>query len=110
MPKLEFDTDLIHRYDTAGPRYTSYPTANQFTATFDRDDYANQTHLSNEGQGPLSLYVHLPFCDTICFYCACNKIVTKNRARAQPYLDRLYQEIQLQAALFDTSRKVDQLV
>ena len=109
MPKLEFDTDLIRRYDTAGPRYTSYPTANHFSSTFDREDYAVQAQLSNHGQGPLSLYVHLPFCDTICFYCGCNKIVTKNRDRAQPYLDRLYKEIGLQAALFDPQRRVEQL-
>ena len=109
MPKLEFNTDLIRRYDTAGPRYTSYPTANQFSPEFNRNDYANQAHLSNQGQGPLSLYLHIPFCDTICFYCGCNKIVTKNRERAQPYLDRLYREIQLQAAMFDPGRTVDQL-
>jgi len=109
MPKLEFDTELITRYDTAGPRYTSYPTANHFSASFDLPDYTNQAHLSNQGQGPLSLYLHLPFCDTICFYCACNKIVTKNRDRAQPYLDRLYKEIQIQSALFAPERTVDQL-
>ena len=109
MPKLEFDTDLIRRYDTAGPRYTSYPTANQFSAAFNRNDYTNQAQLSNQAQGPLSLYLHIPFCDTICFYCGCNKIVTKNRDRAQPYLDRLYREIELQAALFDPGRTVDQL-
>lgn len=109
MPKLEFDTELISRYDTAGPRYTSYPTANQFSDRFTVQDYARQAHLSNQGQGPLSLYLHLPFCDTICFYCACNKIVTKNRDRAQPYLDRLYKEIQLQAVRFDQGRTVDQL-
>lgn len=109
MPKLEFDTELIARYDTAGPRYTSYPTANHFNTTFSRDDYARQAQSSNAGLAPLSLYVHLPFCDTICFYCGCNKIVTKNRDRAQPYLDRLYKEIRMQSALFDNQRRVDQL-
>lgn len=109
MPKLEFDTELIARYDTAGPRYTSYPTANHFNTTFSRDDYARQAQSSNAGLAPLSLYVHLPFCDTICFYCGCNKIVTKNRDRAQPYLDRLYKEVRMQSALFDNQRRVDQL-
>jgi oxygen-independent coproporphyrinogen-3 oxidase len=109
MPHLEFDTDLIKRYDLSGPRYTSYPTAVQFHEDFSVEDYINQVTLSNQSGRPLSLYFHLPFCDTICFYCACNKIVTKNRKRAQPYLDHLHQEIALQAELFDNSRKVDQL-
>jgi len=109
MPKLEFDPELINRYDKAGPRYTSYPTANQFTAEFGIDDYRQQVELSNQARGPLSLYFHIPFCDTVCFYCGCNKIVTKNRQRAQPYLDHLYKEMQMQAALYDTTRSVDQL-
>lgn len=109
MPKLEFDPQLINRYDKAGPRYTSYPTANQFTAEFTVDDYRQQVELSNHAGGPLSLYFHIPFCDTVCFYCGCNKIVTKNRERAQPYLDRLYREMQLQAQSFDTDRPVTQL-
>ncbi len=114
MPKLEFDHQLIERYDLAGPRYTSYPTAVQFTEDFGIAEYRRQVELSNQPDGnklarPLSLYFHLPFCDTICFYCACNKIVTKNRKRAQPYLDSLYHEMALQAELFDTTRKVDQL-
>ena len=109
MPKLEFDHQLIARYDLSGPRYTSYPTAVQFSEAFAIEDYRQQVALSNESGRPLSLYFHLPFCDTICFYCACNKIVTKNRKRAQPYLDSLYQEIALQAELFDNNRKVDQL-
>jgi len=109
MPQLEFDPALIQRYDTAGPRYTSYPTAAQFSESFGEADYRRQVELSNVAGRPLSLYVHIPFCDTICFYCACNKVVTKNRAHAQPYLDNVYREIALQSALFDTSRPVDQL-
>ena len=109
MPKLEFDHQLIARYDLTGPRYTSYPTAVQFSESFGIEDYRQQVELSNQTSRPLSLYFHIPFCDTICFYCACNKIVTKNRKRAQPYLDSLYQEIALQAELFDSTRKVDQL-
>jgi oxygen-independent coproporphyrinogen-3 oxidase len=109
MPKLEFDHQLIERYDLTGPRYTSYPTAVQFSESFGIEDYRQQVELSNQAGRPLSLYFHIPFCDTICFYCACNKIVTKNRKRAQPYLDSLYREITLQGELFDNSRKVDQL-
>lgn len=109
MPQLEFDQDLITRYDTSGPRYTSYPTAAQFTTDFGVEAYRQQVALSNESGRALSLYFHIPFCDTICFYCACNKVVTKNRAHAQPYLDNVYHELALQAALFDNTRPVDQL-
>lgn len=109
MPKLEFDQELIQRYDTSGPRYTSYPTAAQFTTAFTDAAYREQVTLSNGSGRPLSLYVHIPFCDTICFYCACNKVVTKNRAHAQPYLDNVYREIAMQSALITPARKVDQL-
>ena len=109
MPQLEFDQELIQRYDTSGPRYTSYPTAAQFSPAFTVEAYRQQVALSNTAGRPLSLYFHIPFCDTICFYCACNKVVTKNRAHAQPYLDNVYKEIAMQAALFDRDRPVDQL-
>jgi oxygen-independent coproporphyrinogen-3 oxidase len=109
--RLEFDVDLINRYDMAGPRYTSYPTAVQFHEQFGEADYVEQARCSNEEPipRPLSLYLHIPFCDTVCFYCACNKVVTKNHARTGPYLERLYQEIARQGALFDRDRRVDQL-
>lgn len=109
MPRLEIDQDLIRRYDTSGPRYTSYPTAAQFTPQFTAADYRRQIELSNTSERPLSLYFHLPFCDTVCFYCACNKVITRNRTHAQPYLDNLYGEMGMQAGLFDTTRQVDQL-
>ena len=78
---LSFDAQLIRRYDQAGPRYTSYPTALQFHAGFGEAEYRAWAERSNgarpgEGVRPLSLYFHLPFCDTVCFYCACNKIIT----------------------------------
>ncbi len=106
---LVFDSDLICRYDKAGPRYTSYPTAAQFHDGFGETEYRTAAERSNLAAGPLSLYFHLPFCDTVCYYCACNKIVTKNRRRADPYLDRLFREIELQGALFHRSRPVEQL-
>jgi len=86
---IEFDVDLIQRYDLAGPRYTSYPTAVQFHPQFAEADYLQAISDSNASQRPLSLYVHLPFCGTVCYYCACNKIITANRKRASPYLRRL---------------------
>jgi oxygen-independent coproporphyrinogen-3 oxidase len=109
--KVVFDPALIRRYDKAGPRYTSYPTAVQFHTGFDAAAYRRAAADSNAARPkrPLSLYFHLPFCDTVCFYCACNKIITKNRARAAPYLESLHHEIALQGVLFDRDRVVDQL-
>ncbi len=104
-----FDSALIRRYDTAGPRYTSYPTAVQFHEGFTAADYRTRCARSNATGRPLSLYFHIPFCDTVCFYCACNKVVTKHRERASPYLARLHREIELQGALFERTRAVDQL-
>ncbi|WP_024298254.1 oxygen-independent coproporphyrinogen III oxidase [Methylomicrobium lacus] len=104
-----FDLNLINRYDKAGPRYTSYPTALELHKGFGDTDYRWHIAKSNRAGGPLSLYFHLPFCDTVCFYCACNKIVTKNRGHAAPYLDNLCKEIAMQGALFDNSRVVNQL-
>ena len=109
MTKLVFNNDLIKKYDKSGPRYTSYPTAIQFTEEFTAADYLQQVKLSNERNTPLSLYFHIPFCDTICYYCGCNKIVTKNRNHAQPYLDAVYKELELQGSLFKATRIVNQL-
>ncbi|MFZ1640990.1 MAG: oxygen-independent coproporphyrinogen III oxidase [Candidatus Contendobacter sp.] len=106
---IVFDSALIRKYDKAGPRYTSYPTAVQFHDGFGEAEYREQAIASNASGRPLSLYVHIPFCDTVCFYCACNKIVTRNRRHAAPYLDHLYREIALQGALFDRARPVAQL-
>lgn len=108
---LEFDPDLIRRYATSGPRYTSYPTALQFRDTFGEADYRRCAAASNRAgsQAPLSLYFHIPFCDTVCFYCACNRIITRNRRHAAPYLAQLHQEIALQSGLFDRDRPVVQL-
>lgn len=108
---LVFDLELIRRYDTSGPRYTSYPTAVQFHEGFTEVDYRAAAARSN-GEvplRPLSLYFHIPFCDTVCFYCGCNKVATKDRSRAAPYLARVFKEIQMQAGLFDRARAVDQL-
>ncbi|MFD2111858.1 oxygen-independent coproporphyrinogen III oxidase [Thiorhodococcus fuscus] len=106
---VSFDLDLIRRYDQSGPRYTSYPTAVEFDEAFDETAYKATCARSNESGRPLSIYFHIPFCDTVCFYCACNKIATKDRSLAQPYLDRVYKELEMQAALFDSSRQVEQL-
>ncbi|MDP1615457.1 MAG: oxygen-independent coproporphyrinogen III oxidase [Methylococcales bacterium] len=106
---IAFDLSLINRYDKAGPRYTSYPTALELHDGFTDKDYRRHIAASNAEGGPLSLYFHIPFCDTVCFYCACNKIITKNRKHAEPYLANLCKEIAMQGDLFDASRVVNQL-
>ncbi len=108
---VNLDRELVRRYDRPGPRYTSYPPATAFHEDFDESDYRAQVAESNTSQPPrpLSLYFHIPFCSTVCYYCACNKIITANRSRAIPYLDALQAEIALQAALFANDRPVEQL-
>ena len=108
---VEFDAELIARHDGSGPRYTSYPTADRFTQGNAVQNYLNALH-ARQAQRPgaaLSLYVHLPFCDTVCYYCACNKIATKDRGRADVYLDYLEREVALVRAEFDTQPEVSQL-
>ena len=109
MTNKIFNEALIAKYDKAGPRYTSYPTAVQFTEEFGEKEYIEAAQASNARKNPLSLYFHIPFCATICFYCGCNKIITNNRKRSQPYLDRLFKEIEMQGALFNNKAPVKQL-
>jgi oxygen-independent coproporphyrinogen-3 oxidase len=104
-----FDLDLIRRYDGRGPRYTSYPTAVQFSDDLTVDDYIGNARASNASGVPLSLYVHIPFCHSLCYYCGCNKIVTRNQERVAKYMKNLYREIELQSELFDRGRMVEQL-
>jgi oxygen-independent coproporphyrinogen-3 oxidase len=108
---LVIDPDVLRNYGHKGPRYTSYPTADRFVEAFDESAYRNW--LAKRGIGgigrPLSLYVHLPFCDTICFYCACNKIVTRDRGRASKYLKYLEREAELVSASLDGDRRLCQL-
>ena len=91
--------ELLTKFDVAGPRYTSYPTADRFVDAFGVDDYLNALEQRQSGSPlsgkPLSLYVHLPFCESLCYYCACNKIITKHHDRAAPYLRYLSREVDL---------------
>ncbi|MCU7918167.1 MAG: oxygen-independent coproporphyrinogen III oxidase [Candidatus Thiodiazotropha sp. (ex Dulcina madagascariensis)] len=105
----QFDLGLIAKYDQSGPRYTSYPTAVQFHEGFDEAEYRRVALQSNDSGRPLSLYFHIPFCDTVCFYCACNKVATKDRSMAAGYLARVHEELRMQSELFDSSRVVTQL-
>ena len=105
-----FDADLVRRYDRPGPRYTSYPTALEFHAGFGWAEYQAAARASNAREArPLSLYLHVPFCESPCFYCGCNKVITRDHGRAGVYLAHLFLEIERQGALFDRSRPVEQL-
>jgi oxygen-independent coproporphyrinogen-3 oxidase len=108
---LEFDADLIRRLDVSGPRYTSYPTADRFVEAFDAHCYEYWAGKRNIGgkKRPLSLYFHIPFCNTLCFYCACNKIITKDHSKADTYLEYLTKEVRIQAKLFNQNDRVEQL-
>lgn len=108
---LEFDPDLIRKLDRFGPRYTSYPTADRFVEAFDEATYKLWAAKRNVGgfKHPLSLYFHIPFCNTLCYYCACNKILSKDHSKADQYLKYLFEEIKLQSRLFSTHDKVEQL-
>ena len=105
---LEIDADLIRKYGGNGPRYTSYPTADRFVEAFDAKAYRRWLAQRNIGGfvRPLGLYVHVPFCDTLCFYCACNKIATKNHERAVKYVDYLEREIALAAQALGKDRRI----
>ncbi len=106
---LEFDPDLIRRYDRPGPRYTSYPTAPQFQARFGEDDLRGELQASNASARPLSLYFHIPFCEHLCFYCACTKVVTRHREWGTAYVQRLDREMALIRRDVDGRRPVSQM-
>jgi len=108
---LDLDLDLIGRLDRNGPRYTSYPTADRFVEAFGAEKFRSWVEKRNIGglAHGLSIYVHLPFCSTVCFYCACNKIATRNRAKAATYLDYLARELALQASHFEERPPIEQM-
>ena len=107
----EITLEMLEKYDVAGPRYTSYPTADRFVDAFGVDDY--QQALDKRSVGgmalPLSIYVHVPFCESLCFYCACNKIITKRHERGTEYLEYLRREIDLHVAHLGKGQTISQL-
>ncbi|MBF0609931.1 MAG: oxygen-independent coproporphyrinogen III oxidase [Magnetococcales bacterium] len=109
--EVTFDRQLLDRYNRAGPRYTSYPTAPHFHEGFGVKEFEEALVQSRLAQPPrpLSLYVHIPFCRMACSYCGCNRTVTQDRSRAVPYLARLYQEIAMVAQRVGGDRQVEQL-
>jgi len=108
---VRFDAAVVRRYDVPGPRYTSYPTAPQFSESVGEAEYLKAARASNDDPipRPLSIYVHVPFCTAPCFYCGCTRVITRDRTAGTRYLSRLQREIELQARLFDRDRNVDQL-
>jgi oxygen-independent coproporphyrinogen-3 oxidase len=110
-PSVEFDPELITRLNQMGPRYTSYPTADRFQARFGAADYRAAAEHCGGGTAarPLSLYVHIPFCESLCYYCACNKLITTDHSKAVTYLDYLKREIAMQGRLFAGKNVVSQL-
>jgi len=106
-----FDVQLLRRYDRPGPRYTSYPTAPHFTSGFGEAQLREHIRRSNADPIPrqLSLYVHVPYCFSPCFYCGCNRVITRDRSRGGPYVQRLVREIGLVAPVFDRDRDVVQV-
>jgi oxygen-independent coproporphyrinogen-3 oxidase len=109
MPALTVDLDLVRKYSRPGPRYTSYPTAPHFSAEFERARLAAEIEANNRTARPLSLYFHLPFCETLCWFCGCTTVTTRDYRRTQPYLTRLEREVALVAGRLHPERPVVQI-
>jgi oxygen-independent coproporphyrinogen-3 oxidase len=113
MHSLVLNPELLQRYDVAGPRYTSYPTADRFVEAFGETDYLQALEQRRDGLAaksyPLSLYVHIPFCESLCYYCACNKIITKHHERGAEYLRYVEREVDLNIAHLGQGQMVSQL-
>jgi oxygen-independent coproporphyrinogen-3 oxidase len=106
---VKFDADLLQRYNKPVPRYTSYPPATELSDNFQIPHFSDATFAGNIKQTPLSLYCHIPFCETPCYFCGCNTIITQRKEVAAPYLDYIFKDIEQTAMFVDPDRKVNQL-
>jgi oxygen-independent coproporphyrinogen-3 oxidase len=106
---VQFNCDLLRKYDLPLPRYTSYPPATQLTADFDEHNFRTGIAIGNYKQTPISLYCHIPFCETPCYFCGCNTVITQNKEFAERYLEYLARDIEQTASLIDAKRTVHQL-
>lgn len=106
---VTFDANLLQKYNKAIPRYTSYPPATQLTTEFQEKDFLSSIAVANYKKNPLSLYCHIPFCDSACYFCGCNTIITQQKKVADPYLDHVIKNIDQLSKLIDQNRKVNQL-
>ncbi|MBB5217293.1 oxygen-independent coproporphyrinogen III oxidase [Parapusillimonas granuli] len=111
FPEIEISEGLIRRFDKSGPRYTSYPTADRFRSGFTEQDYLAYLDVRARAPArpPLSVYVHLPFCEQLCYFCACNKVITQDHGRAAQYLQYLDKEMELVGARLGDDRETAQL-
>ena len=109
LPGVRFDLELIQKYDTRAPRYTSYPPATELSQTFTATDFHRAIDASNQGKSPLSLYFHIPFCQSACYFCGCNTVISNNKNIAKPYLEHLVQEIKNTTHLIQPDREVLQV-
>jgi oxygen-independent coproporphyrinogen III oxidase len=109
MSALNVNLDLVKKYNVAGPRYTSYPPATKFTDAISREQLAGKISDNNKSERGLSLYFHIPFCETLCWFCGCTTVITKNHGEGKPYLDYLEREVAQMAKLLNPKRKVVQL-
>src|SRR5438094_3609815 len=109
MSMLKVDLDLVKKYNVAGPRYTSYPPATKFTDTLTWPELAERILEDNRSERDLSLYFHIPFCETLCWYCGCTTVITNKHSQAQPYIDYLEKEMAQMGTLINPRRKAVQL-
>lgn len=109
MSVLNVNLDLVKKYNVAGPRYTSYPPATKFTENFSRNELLQKISENNQFTRDLSLYFHIPFCETLCWFCGCTTVITKNHGEGKSYLDYLEREVVQVAAKLNPGRKVAQL-
>lgn len=112
IPEFGISAEMLQRFDIPGPRYTSYPTADRFVEAFGEDQYRQALCRRSDtgvGSAPLSVYVHIPFCESVCYYCACNKVITKHHERASEYIAALEREIDLHVDLLGRGQTVSQV-
>ena len=109
MSTLKVDLDLVQKYNVAGPRYTSYPPATKFTDALTWPQLAEKILENNKTDRDLSLYFHIPFCETLCWFCGCTTVITLNHSQGQTYIDYLEKEVAQMATMINPSRKAVQL-
>jgi oxygen-independent coproporphyrinogen III oxidase len=109
VSQLNVNLDLVKKYNVAGPRYTSYPPATKFTDAFTAPLLTEKISANNQTERDLSIYFHIPFCETLCWFCGCTTVITKNHGESKPYLDYLEREVAQMAAQLNPKRKVVQL-
>ena len=109
MSTLKVDLDLVQKYNVAGPRYTSYPPATKFSNALGWEELSGHLEANNRSARDLSVYFHIPFCETLCWFCGCTTVITSNHGQAKAYLDHLEKEVARMAALLDPKREVVQL-